>query len=77
LRSICIPRSIEMLGQSCFANTRFGLITFEPGSNLGNVHSSCFEGSELSPALLLENTHSSTFQDLELSPDLLLESLAP
>jgi hypothetical protein len=43
LSSICIPSSVEMLGESCFFGCE-GLsnVTFEPGSQFSSVPEACW-----------------------------------
>jgi hypothetical protein len=42
LPSICIPRSVEVLGRCCFAFSKLAAITFEGGSRLVRIGKSCF-----------------------------------
>jgi hypothetical protein len=45
--SICIPRSVEILGEYCFADSGFETIIFESGSQLKETGQGCFCESSL------------------------------
>jgi hypothetical protein len=47
VKSICIPRSVESLGESCFEEAKIETLTFESGSQLREIEKECFDGCEL------------------------------
>jgi serine/threonine protein kinase len=48
LTSICVPKSVEVLGRSCFRDSGLTVLTFEPESSLRRIEAYCFSGSKLS-----------------------------
>jgi hypothetical protein len=47
LKSICIPRNVEILPKSCFSRSKLESITFESESHLTLIKDSCFEDCSL------------------------------
>jgi hypothetical protein len=47
VQSICIPRSLEVLCQSCFRGGCIETLRFENGSSLTDIDESCFEAGQL------------------------------
>lgn len=43
LNSICIPSSVEFLGDSCFVHSTIRSLNFEPQSRLMGIGDSCFQ----------------------------------
>jgi hypothetical protein len=52
LHSICIPRSVEVLGFRCFSDANIDSLTFEPGSRLTSICDWCFTGCRLKPIVI-------------------------
>jgi hypothetical protein len=60
LKSICIPRNVEILGKSCFAGDydkfhSLELITFENDSRLTRIEDSCFQKCSLKSICIPRN----------------------
>jgi hypothetical protein len=47
LKSICIPRSVTLLGKSCFCEAQIDTLTFESQSRLERIDDSCFQNCKL------------------------------
>jgi hypothetical protein len=77
IESICIPSSVETIGEFCFQNSRFlSMVSFEPGSALREIHETAFfncrrlqsidlpPSVNVDPELLLRSAHGSTLKEL-------------
>jgi hypothetical protein len=42
LRSVLIPRSVDILGKACFAGSQIGTIVFETESRMRRIEEACF-----------------------------------